>query len=131
MPRARIPSDLLSEAEFAAQVAQLARLGGWKRYHTFRSERSPSGFPDEVLVKGPRIIFAELKRQGGRPTQKQDEWLEALRIVAAAVVEARLIALDHGLDPAEAPRLEVYLWQPADLEAIAELLTGRVSRALR
>lgn len=109
--RATLPIDLLSEAQFTSQVVELARLGGWLRYHTHRSKHSASGFPDEVLVRGPELIFAELKTEAktSRPSAKQQEWLDALRLVELAT---------NGL-------VRRFLWRPRDLEDIARILTGR------
>ena len=53
-----------------------------------------AGFPDLVLVKDRRIIFAELKSRDGKPSRDQAKWLQAL---------------------AATGRVEVYLWRPADL----------------
>jgi hypothetical protein len=78
-------------------------LFGWTRYHTFLSVRSAPGFPDLVLVRPPRLIFAELKSETGKVTDAQQAWL--------ALLEA-------------CPGCEVYTWRPADLPAIAELLGG-------
>lgn len=53
-------------------------LPALKAYHTFDSRRSPSGFPDWVIA-GPRgVLFRELKKQRGRVTPDQQEWLDAL-----------------------------------------------------
>jgi len=71
------------------QVIGLARLYGWMVYHTHDSRRSEPGFPDLVLChpKHRRLVFAELKAAGGRPTGPQRDWLAAL---AAAGAEAAL-----------------------------------------
>jgi hypothetical protein len=53
------------------------------------------------MVKGSRVIFAELKREGGKVSEKQQEWLEALR---------------------ESGKCEVYLWMPDDFEKIVKIL---------
>ena len=90
----------LTEKEWAAQVADLARTLGWKRYHTFRSDRSPAGFPDETLVRD-RIVFLELKTEAGKLSPAQKEWIGALERAGA----------------------EVYLWRPSDLEDAARILS--------
>ena len=92
------------EKDLDAQVRTLAAVYGFRRYHTYRSKRSPAGFPDLVLVKPPRLIFAELKSDEGRTTADQDEWLADLGRVPAA---------------------ETYIWRPGDIERIAEILAGR------
>lgn len=100
---------LLSEREWSGLVAEIARLGQWLAYHTFRSKHSPAGFPDWVFVKGPRLVFAELKTETGRTSPKQQEWLDALREPEGAT---------KGL-------VQVYLWRPRDYPEVVEVLTGR------
>ena len=90
-----------TEKAFESQVKDLAKLFGFKYYHTWRSFHSPAGFPDCVLIKPPRIIYAELKSEKGQPTSEQYEWLTLL---------------------AECPQNEVFLWRPSDFEEIAEIL---------
>lgn len=83
----------ISEAEFTAQVIELAHLLGWRVAHfrpawTNKGWRTPvqgdgKGFPDLVMVKGERLIFAELKSETGRMTPEQDAWHDALRPTGA------------------------------------------------
>jgi hypothetical protein len=68
----------------------------WSVYHTRYSIGSTAGFPDLVLVR-ERVIYAELKRETGKPTGNQLVWLDIL----------------HNA------RQEVYLWRPSDLMDIA------------
>lgn len=106
---ARDPA-LLTEAQWSSLVLELARLGGWTlRYHTWISKRSSFGFPDWVLCKPPRLIFAELKSEVGKTTDDQEAWLAGLREVEAAT---------NGL-------VQAYVWRPSDYPEVAELLTGR------
>lgn len=88
------------EKDFLQAVRELAELLGWRCYHTWNSIHSPAGFPDLVLVRPPRIIFAELKVHNRKPTGAQREWLALL---------------------AQCP-VEVYLWTPADWNQIEHLL---------
>ena len=92
----------ISEKEWAAQVYDLARTFGWMRYHTHRSERSPAGFPDEVLVR-ERVIFVELKSEKGKLSDAQLRWLEKLTWAGA----------------------ETHVWRPSDLELVGRVLTSR------
>ena len=51
-------------------------------YHTFDSNsRQAKGFPDLCLVRGKRLIFAELKTDTGKLTADQEAWLIALGAV--------------------------------------------------
>lgn len=92
----------ISEKEWQAQVVELARMLGWKRYHTFRSDRSSPGWPDEALVRD-RLILLELKTEQGKLSPAQKEWIRAL--------------LDAGV--------EVYVARPRHLEQLAAILTSR------
>ena len=94
-------SPAISERDLTAYVRDVARMLGWRRYHTWLSKHSPAGFPDEVLVRRGRLVFAELKSASGKLSDEQRAWLEDLRAV---------------------PGLEVYVWRPKDMEAIAEVL---------
>jgi hypothetical protein len=92
----------VTESEFQALVLDMANLFGWRSYHTHDSRRSAAGFPDLVLVRRERLIFAELKTERGRVGDAQSEWLDALDAI---------------------PGIEVYLWRPSD--------TGRIEHVLR
>ena len=92
-----------------AQVKQLAKLWGWIVYHTHDSRRSDPGFPDLVLVRGGRIIFAELKREDGKLTTDQKEWIFQLEQVQEKVSSA----------PASTGcNFRVYVWRPSDWPVI-------------
>ena len=67
-----------TEKQFQAAVVQFAKLTGWLVYHTHDSRRSEPGFPDLVLVRDDRIIYAELKTERGRMSAAQRTWQEAL-----------------------------------------------------
>ena len=51
----------IPEKHLATDVAREAKRWHWLRYHTFRADRSPAGYPDECLVKGQRLVFAEFR----------------------------------------------------------------------
>lgn len=90
-----------TEHDFMQQVLDLARLTGWRAYHTHDSRRSEPGFPDLVLLRGDCLIFAELKTSSGRLTAAQLEWLGAL----------------DGVE-----RVASVCWRPADWPEIEEAL---------
>ena len=98
------PEEDVKEAPFQKQVVNLAVALGWKReliYHTHDSRRSGKGFPDLVMLRPPRILYVELKRQKNAYTSpEQDEWLGALKECGA----------------------EVFLWRPLDWDEIIRVL---------
>ena len=89
-----IPLADMTEKDWAAQVAQLARQLGWKRYHTYRSERSEPGWPDEALVRD-RLILLELKTEKGKLSDAQKDWIRRLIDANAEVYVARPRHLDE------------------------------------
>ena len=68
----------ITEKDFQGQVIRIAKVFGWKVYHTYDSRRSEPGYPDLCLVKH-KIMFRELKREKGRLTPAQKEWGEAIK----------------------------------------------------
>lgn len=95
------------ESDLQTKVIQLAVIHGWLHYHTHDSRRSAPGFPDLVLVRPPRIVFAELKTTRGTLTGPQDMWMAKLKEAAGAN-----------------PHVEVYLWRPSHLpDPINRILT--------
>ena len=75
----------MAEADLQAAVQDLAVWRGWRSYHTFDSRRSNAGFPDLVLWRDHRLIFAELKGTKGKLRPEQAAVLEALEQTAAEV----------------------------------------------
>lgn len=68
----------MNEKEFQSNVTELCK---WRRlnwYHTHDSRRSPSGFPDLVIVGPGGCIFAELKSEKGKVTPTQQTWIDSL-----------------------------------------------------
>ena len=81
----------ITEAQFQQQVIQLAKLRGWLVHHTrparmkvqgVETYRTPiaghAGFPDLVLARRGRVIYAELKAQGGQLREDQIRWRDAM-----------------------------------------------------
>ena len=84
-----------SEEGFLQAVLELAALRGWRSFHArpgraLRGWRTAvqgdgAGFVDLLLVRGGRLIMAELKSDRGRVSRLQHAWLAALRQTAAEV----------------------------------------------
>jgi hypothetical protein len=90
------------ERDFQVEVVRLARLFGWRVFYIpdwmyrlamasmkrmRRTDRDwpDHGFPDLVLVKPPRIIFAELKAGRNKATEDQLAWHDDLRACGLTV----------------------------------------------
>ena len=95
---------------------------GWLCTHfrpalTARGWRTPiqgaKGFPDVVLAKGGRVIFAEIKGRGDKLSYEQCVWLDTL---------AECDYPSTGING-----VEVYLWEPKDWTSglITDILTGQ------
>ena len=83
---ARVGMDIrITEKMFQQAVVDYARYRGWATYHTYNSRRSEPGFPDLVLLKGERLLFAELKTMRGRVSPAQELWAVRLKSAAAPV----------------------------------------------
>ena len=82
-----------SEKAFQTKVIDLARKNGWLVAHFHDSRRmvvrpngqrfmvgdkDARGFPDLVVARGQQIFFWELKKELGKTTPHQDEWLAKL-----------------------------------------------------
>jgi len=109
----------VTEAQWQQQVVDLAKLGGWRSYHTFDSRRSAPGFPDLTLVRPPELVFAELKAEKGRTTPEQEAWLEDLEVVAQCI-----LLNDEGLGGDEVP-IQVFVWRPSDFDEVRRVLLER------
>lgn len=131
----------LLESAFQGQVIGLAQFYGWRIYHPPDNkpranargragrQRVEAGFPDLVLLRGPELIIAELKRHDGRPTADQRAWLDAFEVLAQAVARDRALARqeDGGAGAHAEATVDVYLWRPADWPTIEKRLArGRV-----
>jgi hypothetical protein len=111
----------MTEAQWQQQVIDLAKLGGWRSYHTFDSRRSAPGFPDLVLLRPPELVFVEVKAEKGKTTPEQDAWLEDLGVVAQCI----LLSQD-SLAGDEIP-VQVYVWRPSDFDEVRRVLLERRS----
>ena len=113
-----------TEAGFLRAVLEAAKLQGWRTAH-FRPAKTAkgwrtavqgdgTGWPDLVLCRPPRLIFAELKTDTGKLTEEQEIWLDKLRsCIGHDFIEAVVWR------PRDWPEIERTLARalPADLEA--------------
>ena len=96
----------MTEVQFTQAVIDFAKYKGWMVAHfrparTTRGWRTPvqgdNGFPDLVLARDGRVVYAELKVGRNTLSKDQERWANALP--------------------------EMYVWRPADLrDSIAEVL---------
>jgi len=92
----------VSEKDFQGQIIDLAVMYGWAWCHLQDSRKmvrrgdttflvgdvGAKGWPDLVLVRAPEVLFWEVKKELGKTTPEQDEWL--LRLSECGL-EARVV----------------------------------------
>lgn len=115
-PAERALFSQVTEDDVEREVLRLARLYGYRYYHTRYSLKSQAGFPDVALLKPPRFLLAELKRQGGLPTET--------RLIHTRAGYPRWVdgQLDWLRDLHACPGVEAYLWWPDTLGEVATIL---------
>lgn len=111
----RLPGEM-TEDEWQQRITDTASTYGWRWFHApknlpyvkggKRKQAVRSGFPDLVLVRDGRLIFAELKSRVGRATPEQIAWLRDLDDV---------------------PHVEAYLWKPQDWPEVLAILSRSAS----
>jgi hypothetical protein len=89
-----------TEAQFQQAVIDLARTLGWVPVHFRQMVGNPSGYPDLTIIRGERVILAELKRENGKVSQRQQEWIERMAAVGTTI----------------------HVWRPSDWSTICEAL---------
>ena len=68
----------MSEKEFQQRIIARAKYSGFEFvYFTWRSDHSPAGFPDLILLKDKTMIVMEIKDTGKQPSPEQYFWLVA------------------------------------------------------
>lgn len=106
----------ITEKAFTNDVVKLAKTLGYLVHHSrpawVRNGRmvtplqGSSGLPDLIMVRAPRVIFAELKREAVRELEgEQMRW--ALNLQGCPV--------------------EYYVWRPSDMEIVGRILQARVA----
>lgn len=141
---AAVKPPALTEAQFQQQVVDLAKLFGWGTSYNSRRDkgapdwplaglvfhprimyRSEPGWPDLTLIRRSdrRLIFAELKTDKGKLSPRQQQVLDLLRCLGVDTV-GRFIGVKNDVRwvPDAGPRIEVFVWKPADFPQIAEIL---------
>ena len=109
----------MTERDLQRAVISLARRCGFLVAHHHDSrrqvgngrlvgDRDAAGLPDLILVRGKRVVFAELKTEKGKLRPAQKTWIDALRAVESDA----------------AGRVLVKVWTPSSWDEIERLLIG-------
>ncbi len=91
----------MRESDFQRQVVDLAKIHGWDVAWTWNSMHSPKGWPDLFMVRGGRMVVAELKVNADL-TSEQRHWLRVLAGTGGA---------------------EVFCWRPSSWKQIERVLS--------
>jgi hypothetical protein len=98
------PAPDCDEATFQAKVEKLLKAYGWTYTHIRMPKRDNPGHPDLVALRGTaqaaECFYAELKTATGRASLHQRHWLLMLAVAGQ----------------------RVYLWRPADWQAILAVI---------
>lgn len=106
----KLIGDRMSEDAWREHYRRFAFDCGFKRqYHTYRSDRSDRGFPDDVMLNviTGRMVYIEGKRESGVLSYDQVLWLDDLATIR---------------DMAGIP--EVYVARPSDKDGLWAVLAG-------
>jgi hypothetical protein len=108
----------MTEQAFTNELLKWAKTFRWRAFHVRNSGHGGNtyvqgdrGFPDLVLVRPPRLIFAELKVGKNKPTPEQADWLSALAENSQDV---------YGMPSAA---VETYVWRPEMWSEILVILS--------
>jgi hypothetical protein len=93
-----------SEADFQAQIVELAESLGWYVCHNADSRRTRAGVPDLELLRGPVMMRWEIKKEDGVVTDAQQAYVDRLNqvdlVYAAVIRPSHLPAAKDALERA-------------------------------
>ena len=98
----------MTERLLQLEIVEYARKHGWKVMHvdtartgghwTTATVYDGKGWPDLVMLRGSRLVVAELKAPKGKVSPEQYIWLDAFRAVGAEAFVWREDDLDQWQD---------------------------------
>jgi hypothetical protein len=106
----------VSESDFQQHVIDVAEQLGYRHWHdnatnaprrcsacgvVRRLPRNTAGFLDLILIRRPRLVWAELKAEDGVVSREQQAWIDDLRACGQ----------------------EVYVWRPSDADELERILS--------
>ena len=95
----------ITETDIRRQVQDYLRLMGWFVYYNLQGLGSYPGLSDLVAVKNGRVVHVEIKKPGGRQSERQKEFQRRLEAAGGEYVLAKriedvehLVKRKRGLD---------------------------------
>lgn len=120
----------LKERDLLNWIIAAAEATGWRCYHVpapmtagrdgkWHGSPRAKGLPDLFLLHDdpPRMIVAEVKGDGGKLSEAQQEFLRLARNVADSLIEDRLTY--------PVRQIGVYAWTPAEQDIIERILKSK------
>lgn len=93
--------EMMTEKHLQENIIRAAKLHGWRVWFTWKSFHSPKGEFDLRMVRPPRYIVMEAKKEKGRLTPEQRESYQMLK---------------------QCPGIETYVVRPSDFDSVLEIL---------
>ena len=103
------------EEQFRQAARVVAKQLGWRCLHTRDSRGSDPGMPDEMWIRPPRLIFAELKAPDGRYSEEQRDVIAILQRIPGIEVYGIRSTGDRARDQASIAQLLSPHGRPAHL----------------
>jgi hypothetical protein len=67
------------EADFQAQIVELAESVGWAAWHDNDARRNRAGLPDLELLRGATMLRLEVKTEDGKVSGAQEAYIARLK----------------------------------------------------
>ena len=68
-------------AQYQKQIVDLAEACGWLVWHDNDPRRNSAGLPDLLMVRGPVLLFLEVKTEKGKVRPEQEAFIGRLKQV--------------------------------------------------
>lgn len=79
----------ITETDIRRQIQDYLRLTGWFVYYNLQGLGCYPGLSDLVAVKNGRVVHVEIKKPGGRQSEKQKEFQRRLESAGGEYVLAK------------------------------------------
>lgn len=119
----------MREAAFQRYVIDTARAFGWRVWHVpapmrnvgargWVGAKEAAGLPDLICLhlEPPRVLFVEVKGEGGKPSAKQIEFLKLARDIGLAGAD---LTGEEGMVEVV---VGAFCWRPGDEEQVETVL---------
>ncbi len=95
-------TNSITEAQLQNWLRDLAGVLKWAYHHPWTSVHSSSGLPDTLLVRPPRVLYVECKRENTKLSPAQIGWMELLK---------------------QCPGVETFVLRPSNRDELERMMT--------